>query len=139
MIKFGYPASLVRAYDEWTVLARPHQCTLGALILVNCNEITAFSEVSAQGFDELARVTDDIERGLAAFRPYQRINYLMLMMKDPHVHFHVVPRYARDQRFENMDVGDPGWPGVPDLGAGPTPDAEQFTALLAALKAAWPG
>ncbi len=33
MVKFGYPASLVRDYDTWVVLVRPGQCTLGALVL----------------------------------------------------------------------------------------------------------
>ena len=57
----------------------------------------------------------------------------------PHYHFHVVPRYEREQRFEDMNIGDPGWPGVPDLSAGPTPDAAQIATLIAALKIAWPG
>jgi diadenosine tetraphosphate (Ap4A) HIT family hydrolase len=51
---------------------------------------------------------------------YERINYLMLMMVDPHVHFHVFPRYEGARPFESASVEDKGWPGPPDLGSGQT-------------------
>ena len=38
--------------------------------------------------------------------PEATSNYLMLMMVDPHVHFHVIPRYAAPQRFEDVDFPD---------------------------------
>ena len=31
--KFGYPATLVREFEHWLVLARPAQPTLGSLVL----------------------------------------------------------------------------------------------------------
>ena len=34
-----------------------------------------------------------------SFCAYERINYLMLMMVDPHVHFHVIPRYSGEPRM----------------------------------------
>jgi diadenosine tetraphosphate (Ap4A) HIT family hydrolase len=139
MAKFGYPETLVRDYVHWTVLLRPQQATLGALVLVCKDEARAFAEISTAAFGELQRVTGEIETGLTAFRPYQKINYLMLMMVDPDVHFHVLPRYAETQSFEGVSYPDRGWPAVPDLTAGVQPDAAARDALLAALKAAWPG
>ena len=41
--------------------------------------------VTSAAFAELERVTRDIESGLSAFRRYDKINYLMLMMVDPDV------------------------------------------------------
>jgi len=35
----------------------------------------------------------EIESALGSFVQYQKLNYLMLMMVDPQVHFHVIPRY----------------------------------------------
>jgi diadenosine tetraphosphate (Ap4A) HIT family hydrolase len=121
------------------VLLRPHQPTLGALVLACKDPAEAFGDISTEAFAELQRVTGDIEAGLSAFRPYQKINYLMLMMVDPDVHFHVLPRYAETQSFEGVSYPDKGWPAVPDLGAGVTPDPAARAALVAALKAAWPG
>ena len=139
MTKFGYPDSLIRDYAHWVVLLRPQQATLGALVLVCKDPATAFAEISAEAFAELQSVTRDIETGLTAFRPYQKINYLMLMMVDPDVHFHVLPRYAETQTFDGTDYPDKGWPAVPDLAAGVQPDAGGLAALAAAVKAVWPG
>src|SRR3546814_12292851 len=72
---------------------------------------------------DLQQVTRDIEAGLSAFRPYQKINYLMLMMVDRDVHFHVLPRYAETQSFSGVAYPDGGWPAAPDLGGGVQPDA----------------
>ena len=106
MTKFGYPATLVRELDHWCVLLRPAQATLGALVLVCKDDAKAFPDISAAAFAELAAATKQIEDALGAFRPYQRINYLMLMMVDPDVHFHVLPRYAETQEFEGIKFPD---------------------------------
>ena len=86
-LKFGYPATLIEAYDHWCVLLRPAQATLGALVLVCKDEATAFSAISSEAFGELGEVTKHIETALSNFRPYDKINYLMLMMVDRDVHF----------------------------------------------------
>ena len=138
MLKFGFPESLIRDYDHWVVLLRPQQATLGSLVLVCKDPAAAFSEISAGAFAELQRVTGEIEAGLGAFRPFQKINYLMLMMVDKDVHFHVLPRYQSDQTFEGEVYPDKGWPAVPDLGAGAQLDATGIAAIGAAVRAAWP-
>src|SRR3546814_14692914 len=91
MTKFGYPETLVRDYAHWAVLLRPQQATLGALVLACKDAAHAFGDISAEAFAELQQVTRDIEAGLSAFRPYQQINYLMLMMGDRDLPFHVLP------------------------------------------------
>jgi len=63
----------------------------------------------------------------------------MLMMVDPHVHFHVLPRYAGARRFEGVDFDDRGWPGPPDLKAAPAITADLFSRLLQNVKSHWPG
>src|SRR3546814_690224 len=122
MTKFGYPETLVRDYAHWAVLLRPQQATLGALVLACKDAAHAFGDISAEAFAELQQVTRDIEAGLSAFRPYQKINYLMLMMVDRDVHFHVLPRYAETQSFSGVAYPDGGWPAAPDLGGGVQPD-----------------
>lgn len=138
MTKFGYPGTLIHDYRRWVVLLRPHQATLGALVLVCKDAAEAFGDISAEAFAEMQQVTGDIEAGLSAFRPYQKINYLMLMMVDKDVHFHVLPRYEAAQDFEGIAFQDGGWPAVPDLAGGVQPDAAVQDALVAAIKAAWP-
>jgi diadenosine tetraphosphate (Ap4A) HIT family hydrolase len=137
LLKFGYPHSLVREYGRWSVLARPHQATLGALVLVCREPAQAFSQISDEAFGELGGVIRDIEAGLQRFGKYDKINYLMLMMVDREVHYHVLPRYAEDQVFHDRTFADPGWPAAPDLSAGPVLEGADLALLVGELKAAW--
>ena len=137
--KFEYPALLVREFDHWAVTLRRHQATLGALVLIAKSDATAFSDLDAEAFTELGKVTAAIESTLRTTFAYEKINYLMLMMVDPNVHFHVLPRYGRALAFEGMEFDDPGWPKAPDLGAGPTLDDEMAGKLIAHLKTGWQG
>ena len=113
--KFGHPASLVREFEHWLVLVRPAQVTLGSLVLAAKGDSTAFRDLPRQAFAEQADVVAAIETGLAAFCSFERINYLMLMMVDPHVHFHVIPRYSASREWNGLEFADHGWPGAPDL------------------------
>ena len=40
----------------------------------------------------------------------------MLMMVDPNVHFHVIPRYSEPRSWNGIEFPDAGWPGPPQLG-----------------------
>lgn len=113
--KFGHPANTVKEYDHWIVLARQNQVTLGSLVLICKDDATAFSKISPEAFAQLPQVIGDIETVLAQLFAYDKINYLMLMMVDPDVHFHVIPRYSRDVRFADFDFKDSGWSGEPAM------------------------
>lgn len=136
-LKFKGPETQIAAYEYWSVLVRPKQSTLGALVLVANGPETEFSKLPSQAFTEQALVIKDIEQVLSDMFGYDKINYLMLMMVDPNVHYHVLPRYAEPARFENWTLEDGGWPGQPDLGGGSADDA-LVASLTAYLKAAWP-
>jgi diadenosine tetraphosphate (Ap4A) HIT family hydrolase len=118
MEKFGYPGSLTREFDHWVVLLRPAQVTLGSLVLAAKSDATAFGALPPGAHAELADASAYIERSLSAAVRYERINYLMLMMVDPHVHFHVFPRYEGARSFDSVTIRDAGWPGPPDLKSG---------------------
>jgi diadenosine tetraphosphate (Ap4A) HIT family hydrolase len=107
------------------------------LVLAAKSDATAFSQLPAPAFAQLADVVRDIEGSLARFRPYDKINYLMLMMVDPHVHMHVLPRYAAPQALGALAFADPGWPGPPDLKTAPALADDVRTALLKDLREAF--
>ena len=115
MRKFGAPDTIIYQYQHWSILLRPVQLTLGSLVLVAHGPASAFSELSQASFMELHKITMQIESTLARAFKYDKINYLMLMMVDPDVHFHVIPRYAEPKQFGDIEFTDPGWPGAPDL------------------------
>lgn len=132
--KFGHPATLIAEYDHWVVLLRPAQPTLGALILAAKSEATAFGDLSAAAHAELKQATMAIEAALGQATGYAKINYLMLMMVDPHVHFHVLPRYEGERAGAGVKVADAGWPGPPDLAKAVKLDADQVAAMADWLK-----
>ena len=138
-VKFGYPQTLVAENDHWLLLLRPKQVTLGSLVLVCREPVQAFGEVSPAAFTALQPLIAALERQLKARVDYQRINYLMLMMVDPDVHFHVIPRYEGAREWGGLRFGDAGWPGPPQLASGIELDAGQRARLTAELAAAWAG
>ncbi|WIA55713.1 HIT family protein [Sphingobium sp. WTD-1] len=132
--KFGWPATLVAEFDHWVVLLRPAQPTLGSLVLAAKSDATAFGELPGAAHAELKTVTAAIEAALTRAIGYAKINYLMLMMVDPHVHFHVIPRYEGERSIAGLTIADAGWPSQPDLGAAVKIDSENDTALRDWLK-----
>lgn len=136
--KFGWPATLIRDYRHWVVLLRPAQPTLGSLVLAAKSDATAFGELPPEAHAELAVVTKEIETVLSGAVRYQKLNYLMLMMVDPHVHFHVIPRHEGEREWGGISVTDAGWPAVPALGQAVALDADQIKALSGWLKGLWP-
>ncbi len=135
--KFGYPRTLVAETEAWLVLVRPQQPTYGALVLVCKEEAEAFSSLSAAAFADLQVAVTGIERLLRAQTDYAKINYLMLMMVDRDVHFHVLPRYEGARTHDGRTFADAGWPGQPNLGAHVALDDDAAEVLAAKFAAAW--
>jgi diadenosine tetraphosphate (Ap4A) HIT family hydrolase len=136
--RFGYPATLIEEYEHWVVLLRPAQPTLGSLVLAARSEARSFPDLPEAAFAELQGAVADIEDALTVSIRYERINYLMLMMVDPHVHFHVIPRYEGDRSACGVTVLDPGWPKTPELGQAVELNSNQIAALVEHFKSAWP-
>jgi diadenosine tetraphosphate (Ap4A) HIT family hydrolase len=135
--KFGYPSTLIHSYEYWSILLRPQQTTLGSLILGAHSKVESLGQLPQAAFTELSTITQQIETTLTRCFNYDKINYLMLMMVDPHVHYHVIPRYAQERSFENVQVHDHAWPGPPDLSTENIFDVEQKKQLLNLLKSHW--
>ena len=107
-------------------------------MLVCTDDARQFGDITPAAFAELGTAVGDIETASKLLRPWQKINYLMLMMVDPDVHFHVLPRYEAEQVFEEVSFADSGWPGPPDLASAVNPDAALTASLIARLKSHWP-
>lgn len=137
MLKFGAPQTIIRQYRHWSVLLRPAQVTLGALILAAHEPAQALSNLSPASFAELHIVTGQLETALANAFQYDKINYLILMMVDPDVHFHVLPRYAQRKTFVNMQFIDAGWPAMPDLKQVNLTDVAQNNLIMQHIQQYW--
>lgn len=132
--KFGFPVSLLKELRHWLVLVRPAQVTLGSLVLAAKSEATAYSQLDPEAFAEQADAVSYIEQTVSGFVQCERINYLMLMMVDRQVHFHVIPRYSSPRTWKGIEFADDGWPGPPRLDGAVKLEHLQLSELVAALR-----
>jgi diadenosine tetraphosphate (Ap4A) HIT family hydrolase len=135
--KFNFPDSLVRDYTHWAVLIRPRQVTLGCFILAEKSNATTFGQLSQESLLEFGRVCRDIEATLEAEFQNEKINYVALMMVDPNVHFHVLPRYSTSRSFMGFEFADTGWPKHPDMQYANEMPPETLVALQSQLASSW--
>ena len=137
ILKFGYPQTLLHEYEHWVVLLRPKQVTVGSLVLACKEDAERVSDVSAEAFAEMKVVTTDVETALQKAFSYDKINYLLLMMVDKQVHFHVLPRYAEVRQVAGEAFTDAAWPGPPDVTQALDLTDGQLEAIGKSLRSHW--
>ena len=132
--KFGYPGTLLTEYVHWVLLVRPAQVTAGSLILAAKGEATAYGALPEAAFTEQSMIVAELEEMLRGAVKMDKINYLMLMMVDPHVHFHIFPRYQGTRSFAGLTLTDRGWPGPPDLKSAVELDSSAIGRVIGLLR-----
>lgn len=135
--KFGYPDTCVKEYEHWAVLLRPQQVTLGSLVLVEKSPATSYGDISVAAMAEQKQIAADIEQTLKTMFGAEKFNYMMLMMVDPNVHFHVIPRYSAEKEFAGVKFADTGWPKLPDMAHRHELTDPQREELLTRLRQNW--
>ena len=92
---------------------REKQVTIGSVIIMSKHlEETSLGALSPEAWSEFGGVCRDIETALKSTFSADAFNYLALMMVDPEVHFHVIPRYSNMVSFAGQAFTDPDWPGA---------------------------
>ena len=119
--------------EYWVWSLRPIQATLGAGILSIKRECPTFGELKQEEFSDLNNIIKVIENTLKKIFNYDIMNYLMLMMLDKQVHYHVIPRYGKSVEFVGQSWIDSSWSGVPNL-AGDTLDMDQLSKIATKIK-----
>ena len=115
-IKFKVDSYLITTSEYWRLSLRPFQPTLGSSILSLSRYCENFSDMTEAEAADLKDIIAYTECQLKSAFNYDKINYLMLMMVDPHLHFHVIPRYSKATNFDGTMWKDANWPTPPDLG-----------------------
>ncbi len=116
LTKFGYPGSLIKSYEYWNLLLRPSQITIGSMVLICKESVHQYSLISQEAMSEQKTIISEIEQVLKHRFDYSKINYQMLMMQDPDVHLHVIPRYESAVNFCDESYIDAFWPKPVDMG-----------------------
>lgn len=103
------------SFGSWKASVRPVQVTPGSLVLSLQRETFSLANLTAQEALDLAEALKGVESLLSKSFSPDKINYLALMMVDPIVHFHVIPRYAGSVNFQGSTYSDQDWPKPSDL------------------------
>ena len=134
ILVFGYPDTVVKEFNHWVIMVRPHQVTLGTLVLASKSDVARLGDLSTEEWAEFSEVTKYAETLLASTFGAERFNYLALMMKDPNPHFHMVPRYSQPVSFNHREWTDEKWPGPTNLQRVEVTD-DEVKAIVTALRA----
>lgn len=113
--KFRVQELLIAENDSWAWSLRPVQPTLGSGILSLKRYALTLSELTEKEATDFEKIVKVIEATTKSAFDYNIMNYLMLMMVDHHVHYHVLPRYDGNRTCGSLDWKDTGWPALPDI------------------------
>ena len=106
----------------WILSVRPGQLTLGSMVLSSAQGVADFTRLpssSGAGFIDMLAKAETIARSLYGAI---RINAVCLMMQDPIVHFHILPRYDQPVERYGLFWRDEDWPTPPVFRPVTTPD-----------------
>lgn len=118
-------------YWRWSL--RPVQVTIGSGILSLKRPAERFSDITENESKDLVEIVKVIEKTLDGLFHYKRMNYLMLMMVDYHVHFHAIPRYDEPIECIGKSWNDEAFP-KPVAIAGTPNDNDTLISLLEYMK-----
>lgn len=104
--------SLVK-YKSWELSLRPQQLTLGSMVLSSALNYFFFSDIDSSAQPELTKGFVAAEKIAINVFGADRINILCLMMQDPIVHFHIIPRYSVERSCFGAIWLDEDWPSPP--------------------------
>lgn len=103
---FDDKSNLIKEYNHWKLLVRNRNTTLGNCAAITKRHLENFSDITPEEMSEFAQVVKDAEKSLKKSFSYDKINWLMLMMKDKHTHFHIIPRYQTPRNFAGIEWAD---------------------------------
>jgi diadenosine tetraphosphate (Ap4A) HIT family hydrolase len=125
--KFQVDELKVLETEFWTWSIRPGQVTLGSSVISLNRYALHLSDVTSEEMADLSKLIKILENSLKTTFDHNIMNYLMLMMVDHHVHYHVIPRYEGIRQFAGLEWVDNGWPALPVMGDAQHVDDNELT------------
>ena len=107
---------IVKKFEYWTIAVRTGQVTVGSMIITLNRDCLDMTEVLPEEMAEFPVLCKWYQDRCKKLYDAEKFNYLALMMVDPFVHFHVIPRYSQTVEKYNMNWEDTGWPKLPNMG-----------------------
>jgi len=132
--KFNIDELTIYENDNWIWSLRPKQITFGSSILSFKKTTNELSKLTVNEFMDLHDVIQVCEKTLKKVLGYSIINYLMLMLVDKQLHYHVVPRYSEPIIYNGTKYEDKLWPNPPKMNVDMEVTEEELLELVKTLK-----
>jgi diadenosine tetraphosphate (Ap4A) HIT family hydrolase len=132
--KFDNENNTIKEYKYWKLLIRKNQAFLGACVAITKEHHDFLSELSEKEMAEYNEVVKDAEKALKKLWNFDGIHHLLLMMKDKHTHFHILPRYIETKEFAGLKWED-GY-NKPPLGINNSPNQDVLNKIRDEIKKA---
>lgn len=128
--------------DIWRVELNPNQQHLGRTFVGLREHKSSLSELSETELLEFHRILKKLEIGARAAFGTSLFNWMCLMNnavrdhQEPHVHWHMVPRYPVATEFYGRQYTDSAWPRQYNTGIDPPyyPAVDELEAIAVAFR-----
>lgn len=95
MKEFRTEEFCIKEFKYWIVCIRKEQVTLGDVVILLKREVESVSKMLPEEGAEFPEVVKWYEETCREKFGAIKFNYIMMMMKDPFVHYHAFPRYNK--------------------------------------------
>lgn len=112
MNKFKPNENKIKEFENWIVVIREKQVTLGASVILLKRQINSLSGMTEAEVKEFPKVIEWYEEKCQKCYGAEKFNYVVAMMKDNFVHYHAFPRYSFDINMYGKEWRDEDWPRV---------------------------
>ncbi len=112
MSKFKPDENTIKEFENWIVVIREKQVTLGACVILLKRQVSSLSEMTESEAGELPKVINWYEKKCQNCYGAEKFNYVVAMMKDNFVHYHAFPRYSFVINKYEKEWEDRDWPKV---------------------------
>lgn len=93
MKKFKPETRCIKEFKYWIVCIREKQVNLGSSVILLKRETPSVANMLPEEAAEFPEVVKWFEEVCTKKFNAVKFNYLIMMMKDPFVHYHAIPRY----------------------------------------------
>lgn len=106
MSKFKPETRCIKEFEHWIICIRSKQTTLGSAVILLKRETSSVANMLPEEGAEFSKVIKWYEEICMEKFGAIKFNYMIMMMKDPFVHYHAFPRYDKKIDLFNLEWED---------------------------------
>ena len=106
----SYEKFLIKEYNHWRVYLHENQTYLGrTYIWAKRENALDFFDMNKDEQNEYFKIGRELKKALQNLFNPDLYNYATLANVSPHLHTHIIPRYASPRKFNDIEFRDDRW------------------------------